>query len=442
MKKYLIGFLTMIIIMLSSQKVKSQNIDKSKLNNYLETLAENDKFMGSVSITKDEKLIYSKTVGLRDIHKNRKADRLTKYRIGSATKTFTAVLTMKAVEQNKLTLNETIEKFFPNIKNANKITIDQLLNHRSGIHSFTNDSDFFSWNTQKKSKEEIIKKIEKGGSDFEPDSRAYYSNSNYILLGIILEKVYDKPYGEILKKYITKPLKMRSTLVGKKINTYNREAQSYRKIGKWEQEPETDMSIPLGAGFLVSTSRDLVKFSDGLFTGKIISLKSVEIMEALKDGYGRGIFDTSFENKQAYGNSGVIDGFNSDFLYFTKEKISIAFTSNATDYDLRKIRHVLLLATFGKEYEIPKFSTYNGKVENLDEYVGVYESKEFPFDITIEKKNGTITAQATGMSIFGTEAIGKNKFEIGAINAVLEFFPSENKLVWIQNGKTLNLFKK
>jgi CubicO group peptidase (beta-lactamase class C family) len=108
------------------------------------------------------------------------------------------VLVFKAIEENKLDLNQTIDKFFPEIDNADKITITHLLYHRSGIHNFT-DGNWSDWNTRPKTEQEMIEIISKGGSDFEPDSKASYSNSNFVLLTFILEKIYQNTYSNIIE---------------------------------------------------------------------------------------------------------------------------------------------------------------------------------------------------------------------------------------------------
>jgi len=164
----------------------SQIVDKTNLDAYFDTLASNGKFMGSVAVLRNKELIYSKSVGYTDIEHGIKANENTKYRIASISKTFTAVLILKAVEDNKLNLNQTIDKFFPTIINADKITITHLLYHRSGIPNFTDDI-WLDWNPQFKTEQEMLETIAKKGSDFEPDSQASYCNLNFIILASILD---------------------------------------------------------------------------------------------------------------------------------------------------------------------------------------------------------------------------------------------------------------
>src|SRR5690606_34454760 len=247
-----------------------QDFDQTKLNAYFDTLAKYDRFMGSVAISKNGELIYPKSVGYLEAGKPKAADENTKYRIGSISKPFTATLIMKAVEENKLRLDEPIDEYFPTIENAAKITVGQLLSHRSGIADFTSSPDYLEWHTQPKSEAELVAIIAAGGSDFEPDTKANYSNSNYVLLTYLLEKVFEKPYAALLDEYIVQPVGLPNTLAGAAIEPANNEARSYKAMNGWVEEPETDMSIPLGAGAVISTPTDIIRFGEALLTGQII----------------------------------------------------------------------------------------------------------------------------------------------------------------------------
>jgi len=420
----------------------SQSFDKAKLDKYFTELENSNKFIGSVAISENGKLIYAKAIGYSDIDTKTHSNENTKYRIGSISKTFTSVLVLKAVEENKLNLESKIYKFFPTIKNADKITISNLLNHRSGIHNFTNDEEYLKWNTQKKSEKEMLQIIEKAGSDFEPNSKAEYSNSNYVLLSYILEKVYKKPYSKILTEKITSPLKLQNTFFGGKINKTNNESNSYKFLTKWELEQETDMSIPIGAGAVVSTPSDLTKFADGIFSGKVISLKSVEIMKALNDDFGYGLFKMPFNDKKGYGHTGGIDGFSSVFGYFPNEKVSFALTSNGSNYNNNNISIVLLSAVFNIPFEIPSFKSYEVTTEDLDKYLGVYSCTEIPLKITITKDDKTLMAQATGQSAFGLEATEKDIFKFDQAGIILEFNPTDKKMILKQGGGKFTFTKE
>lgn len=314
----------------------AQSFDKIKLDDYLKELAESNQFMGSVAILQNDNVIYTNSTGFSNVEKQQKPNDKTTYGIGSISKVFTSVLVLKAVEENKLTLSTKLSEYFPSIKNSDKITIGNLLNHRSGIHNFTNDKDFLEWNTQKKSESEMIQIIAKGGSDFEPNSKADYSNSNYILLSYILEKIYKESYSDILSEKIIKKLGLRNTYFGNKMNEAN-ESYSYKFSGSWMKQTQTNPSIPLGAGAIFSTPTDLTKFTSALFSGKIISKESLKSMITMNDNFGYGIFEIPYKEKIGFGHRGGIDGFNSVLTYFPKDKISIAILSNGNNYDIDKV---------------------------------------------------------------------------------------------------------
>lgn len=319
MKKHI---LIPLLSFLSIFTATSQAFVSEELDSLFLVLDENDRFMGSLAIAHKGKAVYAKTIGYTDVSLEKKTDTATKFRIGSISKTFTASLIFKAIENDKLNLEDTIDSYFPNIPNANTITISNLLNHRSGIYNFTNNPLYLSWNTTAKSKEELIKIIIGGGSVFEPDSKAEYSNSNYVLLTFILETVFEKSYPTLIAEYITEPLQLNSTYFGGKIAIEDNEANSYQYSKGWEKQTETDMSVPLGAGAIVSNPTDLNTFMKALFDGDIISKESLANMITLEDNYGKGIFQVPFGKKKGYGHTGGIDGFSSVAYYFPEDEVS------------------------------------------------------------------------------------------------------------------------
>jgi len=169
------------LLALVVNSVFSQNFNARRMDSLFQILEANNKFMGSIAISENGKTIYTKSIGFDDIASFKKSSINTKYRIGSISKMFTASLIFKAVEEKKVSLSQTIDKYFPTLKNANKITIRNLLNHRSGIHDFTNDPEYLNWHTQLQSKTKMIERIANREIVFEPDTKGQYSNSNYIL---------------------------------------------------------------------------------------------------------------------------------------------------------------------------------------------------------------------------------------------------------------------
>lgn len=429
-KKCLIGLCCFVLPVV----VYAQQIDTQKLDLYFTTLEQNNKFMGSVAVSEKGKIIYTRSIGFSDVLNKTKSNENTKYRIGSISKSFTAVLVLKAVEERKLNLNQTIKNFFPSIKNVEKITIENLLNHQSGIHDFTDQDDYRTWNTQSMTEKQMTEVIAKGGSDFNPGSKAEYSNSNYVLLTYILEKSYKKSYSELLREYITKPIGLKNTYFGSTINTANNECRSYSFDEGWKESDETDISIALGAGGIISTPSDLVQFSDALFEGKILKNESLEKMKTIKMSYGLGLLQIPFYDKIGYGHRGGIDKFTSVFSYFQNKNISFALTSNGSNYNNNEIPLTVLSAVFNKSFDIPEFSTYEVKTEDLQKYLGVYSSKEIPIKIAITRDNEKLVAQATGQSATSLEAAAKDIFKFTKAGIMLVFNPMEKQMILKQGG--------
>lgn len=443
MKKIII--LYFFIIGFSHTNLSAQELDTLKLNAYFDTLEENNKFMGSVALSKNGKLLYTRSTGYLSVEDSIPATKDTKYKIGSITKTFTATLVLKAVELKKLDLNQHINIYFPELINADKIRIKDLLNHRSGIHDFTQDYFYSFWNTKQKTREDLLEIIINGGNDFAPNAKAEYSNANYILLSIILEKVFRKSYASLLETYITKPLKLKNTyLLTKVLDLQKQEAKSYSFASNhWEEEPQTHHSIPLGAGGIISTPIDIVKFSEALFGGKILKPESLALMQNTKDQFGLGLFLFPYYNQIGYGHTGGIDGFRAVFSYFPDTKIAYVLTSNGINYNLNNISLSVLNAASGRAYIIPEFSTttYKTTEAELDKHVGIYASADISLKITISKTKTGLTAQATGQASFPLKAINENIFTFDQAGIQLTFNPTQNTMLLLQNGKEF-LFTK
>ena len=194
------------------------------------------------------------------------------------------------------------------------------------------------------------------------------------------------------------------------------------------------MSIPLGAGAIVSNTADLLSFIESLFDGKIISAGNLQKMKTIRDGFGRGIFSVPFHDKTGFGHTGGIDGFQSVLYYFPKEKVGIIVLSNASSYSLNELVVAGLSACFNVPFEIPSFKTITLESENLDPFLGEYSSKDIPLKITITKEGSTLIAKATGQSAFPLEAISKNTFEFRAAGIVLEFNSEQKQMILQQGG--------
>ncbi len=428
-----------VVFLTFSAAVFAQSVDTEKLNSYFKTLNDHDKFMGTVAISKNGKMIYQNAFGYSNVETSQQASIHTKYKIGSVSKTFTAVLVFKAIEQKKLSLETQLGVFYPSIKNADKITIKHLLNHSSGIYSFTDDADYLAWNTQKITEADILTKIKVGESNFEPGTKNGYSNSNYVLLSMILEKVFKQPYEKILHTYIVKPLGLKNTYMGE---SKTADAKSYMYKGSWKLEPETHYTVPLGAGAIVSTATDLVTFINALFDGRIINQNSLKEMTSFNNTYGAGLFEMPYEGHLGIGHDGAIDGFRSMLTIFPEDKISYAVISNASDYKLSLVTETILTAVFKNEVDIPDFKEINFTEAELEELAGTYASTQLPFKLTVSQKDLKLFAQATGQAALPLEAVAKNIFTFDKAGIKLTFDSAKKTVTLAQSGRAFELTKE
>ena len=441
MKVRLLSFICFIFCFSIFQQVIAQEVNVKKLDSLFILLDTHQKFMGSVSLFREGQLVYSNAVGYVDTINGRKATTDTRYRIGSITKTFTSVLVLQSVERGKLRLEDTLSKWFPQIKNASQITIRQMLCHRSGIVNFTNSPDYLQWNTKAQAKDSILARIVQGGSSFEPGKKFEYSNSAYFLLGLILEKVNKTTYAKLLSKRIIRPLNLTQTYYGGPIDITANECRSFVKDSVWRISGETDMSVPFAAGALVSTPSDICLFASALFEGRLLSKGSLKEMETLKENVGLGLFRFPFYGKAGYGHTGGIDGFQTVFTYFPDEKVSYALFSNASDFNNNDISISILKSVYGQDFSLPDFSIQSIDAADLANYLGVYANPRLPIKLTFTNNKGRLTSQATGQMAFELDPSGVHTFRQDKYGIVIEFMPDKKQLTLRQGGQSF-LFTK
>ena len=409
---------------------------KDIIDNFFNHLEENNQAMGNISLFKDGQEIYNNSMGFREIELKRKIDSNTKFRIGSISKTFTAVIIIQMIEEGKLSYETRLSDYCPQIPNADLITIEHLLRHQSGIFNFTNDENYVKWMEKPVKKAELIKIIADYEPIFNPGEKGDYSNSNFVLLSYIAEKTDKKDFKKILNTRIVKPLKLKNTYYGSKINPKKNEAKSYYKTTDWTLATETDMSVPVGAGAIVSNPYDLNIFFTNLFAGKLISEASLAKMTKIENHFGLGIFKIPFYDKFAYGHTGGIDGFQAVATYFPDEKISVAYNSNGVSYPQNSILIGVLSIFFEMDYEFPEFQEgVKLPLEILNTLTGDYKSDDLPIGIKIFIKDEALWAQGSGQDPFPLDAEDENTFNYMPANIKLKFDVDKKQMILIQSSE-------
>ena len=421
----------LFLLLLSTSFAFSQQTKFQKIDSLLTFLNTNNKFMGELSIIEKGKIVFSKAYGFADVESGKKLDVNTKLKIGSITKIFTATMIMQLVDEKKLTLDTKLSKFYPKIPNADKITIHHLLHHRTGIPDFLNDDPTvgeFIYAENKK--EDLVKRIENYTSAFEPNSQHKYSNSNYNLLGYIIEDITKKSFSENLNTRIVKKIGLKNTIFPTKIDVSKNEGYSFAYDGKtWEKTPEWSSNLAFSAGAMSSTTNDLNIFLETLLEGKLTSKSSLEQMKSMEDYYGKGLIIAPFEERKFYGHTGGIENFRAAAGYNPDDKTGFAIIVNGDNYSRNDIMIGVLSLFYGKEYTFPDLKGFKVSKESLSKYVGIYSTPTFPMKITITEVNGELLAQATGQGSFPLTAKSETEFI---------FTPAGIKMTFAENEMTLN----
>jgi hypothetical protein len=207
------------------------------------------------------------------------------------------------------------------------------------------------------------------------------------------------------------------------------------------QAPETDPSIPGGAGSIVSTPTDLVKFGDALFAGKLISEANLENMKTMKENYGMAMFSFSMDGQDGYGHTGGIDGFSSELVYIPATKMAIAYTSNGARYSVDKVVTDILNIYNNKAVKIPEFKTVTLNSATLNRYLGRYSSTDVSWKLTIIKNNNTLIGQTSGGMPYPLDALDSDKF-IHHQTGITLYFDTIRHTLKLTQGDSVYFFTK
>jgi CubicO group peptidase (beta-lactamase class C family) len=310
----------------------------------------------TVIVSQRGAILFRKAYGLANIEMNMPLRPEMSLRTGSVTKQFTAAAIMLLIEQGRLSVSDEIGKYFPQYpEQARHVTIEHLLTHTSGIRNYTELAHFGAAMTKDVSVDEAIAFFSEVPMQFQPGQRFSYSNSNYFLLGAIIEKVSGMRYSDFMQQQIFQPLQMRSTVVETSTSPvssvvgYTQGRKGVARVNHYS------MNWPFSAGALRTSVDDLVRWDSAITTGKLLGRVSWDSMAKDRPlnggshtGYGYGWFIRSLGGSHALEHGGDIGGFSADTWRFPKEELFVAVLTNndshepAADSIAEKIAKILL----------------------------------------------------------------------------------------------------
>ncbi len=320
MKTLKLFALFIVAFIIATTAFAQQNVQK--IDGLMKQYYDYGQFNGSILVAEKGKIIYEKGFGMANMEWSLPNQPDTKFRIGSITKQFTAALILQLVEEGKVKLDGKLSDYLPDYRKdtGSKVTIHQLLNHTTGIPSYTNRSDFMAEISRDPySVADFVKKFASDDLEFEPGTKFSYNNSGYFLLGAVIEKVTGKSYADVLTERIFKPLGMTNSGYDNQSSLLPKRANGYQKTSVgFVNAAYLDMSLPYSSGSLYSTVSDLFKWDQSLYEDKILSAESKKLMftPGLSNyGYGFGISEQPIgkttEKTKIIAHSGGINGFNS-----------------------------------------------------------------------------------------------------------------------------------
>lgn len=397
--------------------------DKQRMMQVVQNYVDNKSFMGDVLVAEGDHIVLKAAYGSADLDWSIPNTTDVKFRIGSLTKQFTAAAILLLQERGKLSVNEPISKYLPDLPNAwSKVTINNLLTHTSGIPNFTGAPGFNVYELQNHNPEESVALVRSKPLDFEPGTKFYYSNTNYILLGEVIEKVSGMPYASFLRQNIFIPAGMSDTGADVDSAIISKRAQGYDSTPEGFRRAEAiSMSVPFSAGFLYSTVGDLLKWEQALFAGKIISAESLRSMTTGGLGeYGMGLFIRSMDGHQLITHDGTIQGFESSLNYYPERQLTIVVLGNVrTDTPLR-IATQLGKVAFGEKITLNSDRRIVQVAPSiLAEYVGHYSAS--PFSTTLSVESGHLIATAPNGRKYILYAQSPTSFFLKEIDVQIEF---------------------
>ena len=427
----------------ATQKVSDASL-RERLDQIANSYTADNAFMGSVLVARGNEILLNKGYGKANLEQNIPNDPDTKFRIGSLTKQFTAALVLLLQQDGKLRIEDPVPKYLPDApKSWNKITLTELLGHNSGIPEIQSDPRFRSWAMSPHTHAEELALFKDRPLNFEPGSKNEYSNSNYLVLGAVIEKVTGEDYGTLLRNRIFKPLGMNDSGVDKDGLVLPKRAQGYNnENGRLVPAPSESMSVPWSAGSIYSTANDLLRWERGLFGGKVLSAASLKEMTTPgKVSHGLGVEVSIEDGVKVVDHNGAIEGFVAHMAYLPEPGITVIVLSNVFGGAPPAMGDQLVQTMLGKTVVLARErKAVPITNEDLARFAGTY-SMSSGMTFTFSVKANALELDASGEImplLYQGIAAGHPRFYVAVTNGEIEFVPDPtgaiSTVLWHQHG--------
>lgn len=366
------------------------------LDKLVDTYDQLGRFRGTVLIAKGNKILFRKACGLADESNQRSNMLETRFLIGSLTKTFTAVAIMQFVEQGQLSVKDYLSQYLPDFPNAERITLHHLLSNTSGVFDYLLLEDFNEFMTKPHKTAEMIARFADQPLVFEPGNQFGYSNSNWVLLGAVLEKITGLSYDEVIRQQIFMPAGMNASGFDWELLPHEVHAIGYTDSGSGVVPSLASHSSVLhAAGAMYSTVDDLFRFDSALNNNTLLRRQTLlDMWQAETPGYGYGWEIHQIHGQRVVAHSGGLYGFICNFVRFIdndgNSQITIILLSNDNSAAVPEMTETLSATVLGLPYEMPSSRRFvKVEPEILIPYVGTFEmpvmGRTFIVDFRVEE---------------------------------------------------------
>jgi CubicO group peptidase (beta-lactamase class C family) len=382
----------------------------------------------AIIVVKNGQVIFRKGYGLANIELNVPIRPEMVFRLCSVTKQFTAVAIMMLVEQGKLSLNDDITKFFPDYPTGGKkIMIENLLSHTSGIKDYIEKLWPQSMRQDLKL-ERLIDAFKNDGLKFEPGTKVSYSNSNYIILGAIIEKLSGKEYRRFIEENIFKPLGMKhSYYEGIQELIPNRVSGYLKSEGAFFNAPYISTNQLYAAGALCSSVDDLALWDAAVYSDKLLKQSSWEriftpykLANGETSDYAFGWVISRFQGRTIASHGGGVFGSRAWVMRVPEDHVYVAILANDSSAETQPeiVARRLAAIVIAKPLSDPKIVKLDAKL--LDAYVGKYQGSDSD-TLTVRREVDRLVAQGTEDPEYELFPIGGDKFIVKAFDAKITF---------------------
>src|SRR5688500_3880570 len=301
-----------------------------RMDQVIQSNASAGTFMGTVLVARDGAVIVDQAYGMANVEWDVPNTTATKFRLGSITKQFTAAAILLLEERGKLKLDDRVKTYLPDSPMAwDRITIFNLLTHTAGIANFTSSPDYNAIKLSARSADTAVASFRDRPLDFGPGEQMSYSNSGYLVLGAIIEKVSGETYEKFVTDNLFAPAGMTDSGYDSNAAIIKRRASGYlRTPAGYSNAGYLHMSIPHAAGALYSTTHDLLKWEQALFAGKIVSKASLDRMiTPFKNDYALGLTSALVNGRRVIAHGGGIDGVTTHLAYSPESRRGVVVLS-------------------------------------------------------------------------------------------------------------------